>query len=414
MKQFNFFLTLLITAFLATSCEQEKLSPDAESIKDTNELSADLESYLISNELQLDENALLASLGMGQDGKTSESSDQSSVYTLGNMTEGNEVIAFNMNSDGTISPAGSYSTGGLGTGGGLGNQGALALSKSGRLLFVVNPGSDEISFFYVHKDGSLQLMDKIDSGGERPLSITYRHGLIYVLNAGGEGNISGFGFNFEGELIHVSGSTKALSTSASGPAQISFSSNGRALVVTEKATNTISSYSILKNGQPGDIHTLASAGETPFGFAFGSNNLFFVSEAFGGADAASTVSSYRIDNDANVTFVDGPFSTGETAACWLVISVNNRELFVTNTGSNNVSSLYVSGAGQLDFSNNGNTTPAESAPIDAALDHNSKFLYVLVAGTDAIISYRVGLNGALTQIDFDGDLPDGATGLVVN
>lgn len=414
MKQFNFFLTLLITAFLVTSCEQEKLSTDSESVKDTNELLGDLESNLVSNELLLDENTLLEALGMGQNSKVSESSHRSFVYTLGNQPGGNEVISFNMNSNGMITQADSYSTGGLGTGAGLGNQGALALSKSGRLLFAVNPGSNEISFFYVHKDGSLQLMDKINSNGELPVSITYRHGLIYVLNAGGEGNISGFGFNFQGELIPVSGSTKALSTSASGPAQISFSSNGRALVVTEKATNTISSFPILKNGQPGAIHTLNSAGETPFGFAFGSNNRFFVSEAFGGGPAASTVSSYRIDNDANVALVDGPFSTGETAACWLVISVNNRELFVTNTGSNNVSSIYVSGAGKLDFSNNGNTTPAESTPIDAALDHNSKFLYVLVTGNDAILTYRLGLNGALTQIDSDFILPGAATGLVVN
>ena len=412
MKHFNLFLTLLMATFLVTSCEQEKISPDPEGIKDTDEIAADLESFLKSDELLLDEDVLLATLGMGQDGKAPGSGHQSSVYTLGNQPGGNEVIAFNMDSDGTISPADSYSTGGLGTDDPLGNQGALALSKTGRLLFVVNPGSNDISFFYVHKDGTLQLMDMINSGGVRPVSITYRHGLIYVLNAGGDGNISGFGFNLQGELIPISGSTTALSTSASGPAQISFSSNGRALVVTEKATNTISSYPIMKNGQPGSIHTLSSAGQTPFGFDFASNNRFYVSEAFGGAAGASTVSSYRIDNNANVTLVDGPLATNETAACWLVVSVN-RQLFVTNTGSNNVSSLYASGNGLLDFSNQGNTTPALSTPIDAALNHNSKFLYVLVTGNDAILSYRVGLNGALTQIDSDFNLPDHATGLVV-
>ena len=40
-------------------------------------------------------------------------------------------------------------------------------------------------------------------------------------------------------------------------------------------------------------------------------------------------------------------------------------------------------------------------PIDAALDHRSKLLYVLVTGIDAVITCRVGLKGALTQIDFD-------------
>jgi hypothetical protein len=35
-------------------------------------------------------------------------------------------------------------------------------------------------------------------------------------------------------------------------------------------------------------------------------------------------------------------------------------------------------------------------PINAALDQKSKFLYVLITGTDAVITCRAGLKGALT------------------
>jgi 6-phosphogluconolactonase (cycloisomerase 2 family) len=52
-----------------------------------------------------------------------------------------------------------------------------------------------------------------------------------------------------------------------------------------------------------------------------------------------------------------------------------------------------------------------SAPIDIALNNSSRFLYVLVAGTQSVASFRVGRNGTLTLIDTDAGLPLGAQGI---
>ncbi|MEK7257876.1 MAG: beta-propeller fold lactonase family protein, partial [Bacteroidota bacterium] len=339
---------------------------------------------------------------------------QSAVYTLGNEVAGNEVIAFYRNDDGSLYEAGRYGTGGTGSGGGLGNQAALAMSSGGKFLYAVNPGSNEISHFLIRNDGSLELKNRIASGGVLPVSIAVHNGLVYVLNAGGTGNITGFAFNQQGQIFQLSNSTRALSSPSAGAAQIAFSPDGKVLVVTEKATNTISSYPVLSSGRTGAIRTFPSANATPFGFAFGRNGNFHVSEAAGGAAGASTISTYHVNIIGQVSLVDGPFALNQSAACWVALAKNNSLLFSTNTGSNTISTLDVSFSGVLSAPASGGTATAMSQPLDAAVDKDSDHLYVLATGNNAIISYTFDSNGKLTQIDVDDEnLPDRMSGLVV-
>ena len=58
--------------------------------------------------------------------------------------------------------------------------------------------------------------------------------------------------------------------------------DGTLVAVTEKTSNTIVVYSIAGGRLVGPFIG-ASAGQEPFGFAFGPHNLLFVSEAFNGA-----------------------------------------------------------------------------------------------------------------------------------
>ena len=64
------------------------------------------------------------------------------------------------------------------------------MALDGRRLFAVNPGSDSISSFRV-RGHRLERIDTDPSGGDRPISLTVDDGLLYVLNAGGAGDISG-------------------------------------------------------------------------------------------------------------------------------------------------------------------------------------------------------------------------------
>src|ERR1700750_990534 len=164
------------------------------------------------------------------------------VYVQANDATANEVIAFSRTGDGTLAPLSGYSTGGRGTGSPhLASAGSVVLSDDGRWLLVVNAGSDELSLFAVHPDAR-QLAGRTGSGGSKPTSVAVSGALVYVLN-NGTPSISGFHLA-DGKLTALPGSTRPLSSADADPAQVLFTADGRALVATERGTNTISSYRI--------------------------------------------------------------------------------------------------------------------------------------------------------------------------
>ncbi len=337
------------------------------------------------------------------------------VYTMTNAATGNAVIVFNRANDGTLTPGGTFSTGGLGTGAGLGNQGGLILSRDARWLYVVNAGSNDLSAFAV-VPGGLRLVDRVPSGGERPISVTERGGVIYVLNAGGSGNITGFarGAGGRGRLMPLAGSTRPLSGSGADPAQIAFNFTGTILAVTEKATSLIDTYTVGQDGLPTGPNVQGSAGLTPFGFAFDRRGRLIVSEAFGGAPDASAVSSYSVGRDGGLTVISGSVPTTETAACWIVITPDNRFAYTTNTGSGSISGYSIARAGRLTLLDpDGRTgeTGDGSAPIDMALTADGVFLYVLNSGLGQVGTFRVGTDGSLEALPGIGGLPASANGL---
>jgi len=337
------------------------------------------------------------------------------LFTMDNAVAGNHVLAYSRAGDGTLSFIGEFGTGGSGTGSGLGNQGAVILSRSGRWLFACNPGSDEISVFRVMPEG-LQLTDKVASGGRRPISLALHKNLLYVLNAGGlvgvADNVSGFLF-FDGELSPVAGSTRSLSAVSTDPAQISFSPDGNVLVVTEKATNIIDTYTVNDDGLIGEHQQITSVGQTPFGFGF-RREVLLVSEAFGGAPDASAVSSYEVADDGGIQIISPSVSTTETAACWVIVTRNGHFAYVSNTGSGTISGYRVNRDGTLHLLNNdGVTATTGPGPIDLALSRNSRYLYSLNSGDGTIRAFRVNADGSLHSMPGLAGIPAGANGLAV-
>ena len=332
------------------------------------------------------------------------------VYTLSNQVSGNSVMEYERSNDGMITFNASYPTGGTGTGGGLGNQGAVILGEDDEILLAVNPGSNSISSFKVTGNG-LNLKSTVSSGGMRPVSITMNDDIVYVLNAGGSGNISGFKLGNNDKLTPIPNSMRPLSSATSGAAQISFVNEGKVVVITEKATNKIITYTINGMGVPGVMHSITSANATPFGFDAGKNGNIFVSEAAGGAPGASTLSSYDVSNNGTISLLDGPVGASQSAACWVVISDNGKFAYTTNTASNNLSSYDINKNSGAISVNTAIASTTGMGPIDAALNNNSKYLYVLNAGSHSIGVYAVANNGGLSIVQTLAGLPAGANGL---
>src|SRR5436190_15441289 len=100
------------------------------------------------------------------------------VYVLTNQVQ-NAVAVFNRTTDGHLTAAGQFPTGGAGDPVAippdppvdpLASQGALVFGPGNQLLFAVNAGSNEISVLKVGRTG-LELVDVVDSGGVRPISL---------------------------------------------------------------------------------------------------------------------------------------------------------------------------------------------------------------------------------------------------
>jgi 6-phosphogluconolactonase len=329
------------------------------------------------------------------------------VYTLTNQVAGNAVAVFDRAADGTLSPAGTVATGGTGTGAGLGSQGAVALSDDGRWLFAVNAGSNDVSVFAARGAG-LTLASRTASGGTLPISVTAHGDLLYVLNAGGDGNISGFSVGTTGGLTPIPGSTRSLSGSNVGPAQVSFSPDGRRLVVTEKNTSLLDVYAVDANGAAGARTSFTSAGGTPFGFAFGPHDVLLVSEAA----APGSASSYILGRGGDLAVVSSSVLTHQGAPCWAVVT-NDGRLGFTGNGSGSVSGFAIAPDGAISLIDpNGASAVISGGVNDVALSGNSRYLYVLGTGaTPAIHAFRIERDGHLAPLGPVGGLPAGTRGL---
>jgi 6-phosphogluconolactonase (cycloisomerase 2 family) len=340
------------------------------------------------------------------------------VYVLTNQTN-NSVAVFRRNARGVLTSAGEFPTGGAGDPNPqpntdpLASQGALILGRGNQHLFAVNAGSNQISVLKINKD-TLTVLDVVDSGGVRPISLALHDDLLYVLNEGGTPNITGFTIGDDGMLTPLAGSTQPLIGAAgANPAAIGFNHDGTLLAVTEKNGNRIDTYTIDDNGLPSAPINNTSNGMTPFGSTFTNDDTLLVSEAFGGAPNQGALSSYSAPDSGTLSVISGSVTDSQSAPCWVVTTNNGKFAFVSNTGSGSISSYRINAeTGSLTLLNSAAaSTGMGSAPIDIALSVNSRLLFVLVGGTQSVASFRVGANGALTAVNTVGGLPLGVQGI---
>jgi 6-phosphogluconolactonase (cycloisomerase 2 family) len=339
---------------------------------------------------------------------------RTAVYVQTNDAAENEIVAFGRAEDGALASLGSYATGGRGTGQRhLPSQGSVVLSDDGRWLLVVNAGSDELSLFAVEADG-LRLADRVDSCGSKPTSVAVNGALVYVLN-NGTPSVSGFEL-VDGRLTALADSTRPLSRNDADPAQIAFTTDGKALIVTERGTNSISSYVIDERGYAEGPTTIKSSGQTPYGFGFAANGSLIVTEAFGGETGAAAASSYAVNGAGELTPVSGSVGDTNSEVCWAAVTNDGRFAFVTNFSSGTVSSYEIAADGSLTLRDPvaGATRKGEKGVRDEALSSDGQYLYAIDADAQKVFGWSVGQSGQLTPVgEFEG-VPDTVAGLAAS
>lgn len=339
------------------------------------------------------------------------------VYTLTNAAGGNQIASYLRGESGGISRDGKYATTGTGTGAGLGSQGALVYDKKLGRFFAVNTGDDSISMLALDQDGRMTMLAKVPSGGLRPVSITVHGDLVYVANRGDttaspvNANISGFKITGN-SLTAIPGSTRPLSaTTDVRPTNISFSPDGKFVVLAERLANKLDTFAIDATGaaQAGSFQT--SAGMQPFAFDWSPEGFLVVAEVGNGTATGSSASSYAISTTGTLTPITSAIPTLQGAACWIAMAGGHA--YIANAATANITGLNVSETGVLTLHDaNGVTATSGAGAIDLAVTPDRGYLYSLANGSHTIGVYVINSDGSLTPQPTFMDPPMAAAGLV--
>jgi 6-phosphogluconolactonase (cycloisomerase 2 family) len=339
------------------------------------------------------------------------------VWAQTNEVAGNQIVVYDRAADGTLSQAGTYATGGNGGAAAPGtesdriaSQGSLVYDSGHSVLIAVNAGTDTVTTFKTHGD-RLQGRKVVPSGGQFPASIAVHGRLVYVLNAGGPGIVQGYWLRGH-HLRAIAGSARSLGLAnanppnfLSSPGQVGFSPNGRKLLVTTKMSGSnIDVFRVRRDGTLSATPVVnASATPVPFAFTFTPQGRLASGEA-----GASSLTTYDLNADG--TLGDPRSATdGQTALCWIVRA--GGFYYVSNTGSNNVSSFTIGPDG----------TPSLLAAVAGTtnlgnidLTVSGRYLYAQTGLAGTIDGFHINGDGSLTSIGSVTGLPVGQEGIASN
>jgi 6-phosphogluconolactonase (cycloisomerase 2 family) len=332
----------------------------------------------------------------------------STVFVQTNDPAGNAIDVFHRNGDGTLTFVGSSATGGAGgreSGAGsdpLASMGSLVLVRDAGLLLTVNAGSNTISVFEISGD-RLHLEQVLSSGGPFPTSLGVNGNLVYVLDAGLEGFVSGF--RIAGGTLHpIEDSTRSLGLAnsnppffLSSPAQVGFTSNGAHLVVTTKTNGTVDVFSVRPDGRLSAAPVKNPISPVPFAFDFTGGDRIVLNFA-----GNSSLETFTVNADNTITPTSGQVGDGQVAACWIAPAEGFD--FVSNTASNDISQFQVGGS-SVSLVN-----PIAATNVSGAIDAAAAggFFYVQAGLEGTVHAFAIGAGGTMTPIQVV-NVPDGGS-----
>jgi 6-phosphogluconolactonase (cycloisomerase 2 family) len=250
--------------------------------------------------------------------------------------------------------------------------------------------------------------------------------LLYSLDGSVAGNgIRGFRVAADGTLTELPNSFRNLSSPIAVPGEVSFSPDGRTILVTHKTTNVlfpsspnaIDAFAIGSDGYASSAPLRnASFGLRPFSLAFRpSDSKLVVVESYNAAPALSAASSYQFNPNGTISVISGSVPNGQTDGCWVVITKDGRYAYTSNFGSGTISSYSLSPTGVLTLINGAAASFGDTTqPVDPALSSDGNYIYQLLRGNGAVAALRINADGSLIPLGITtGGLPvnNGISGL---
>jgi len=223
-----------------------------------------------------------------------------------------------------------------------------------RHIFAINAVSSTVSMFSIQENNPTQVTlvgTPVASGGDWPVSVTAAETnfgpLVCVTNSGASNGFACFTYNSSGLFPSHHGINVSLNLSLTtppgnhlGPAQISITPDGNALVVVVKGFNpplylyTLESKHLVQSTNMGSVN---------FAFVFDSDHSIVLVDAspYGNGSGIIQVNTQDTGRDPSITFATNNYFLipGQSAACWVTRSSSSGFIYASNLGSGNVTEL---------------------------------------------------------------------------
>jgi len=270
------------------------------------------------------------------------------VYTL-SVGSPNFLNIFAGNPSGNVSYQTQINTGGNGAG--VQSQGSVFAYMTN--IFSVNSLSNTVSMFSTSAQDPTQvtLVGTASTGGDWPLSVTACNNIACVVTSGVSNILRCYTFNSTG-LYVIATSDRSLGLSLTnppishtGPGQVSFTPDCKALVITVKtATPPVMAYSIDSNGNTGANPVQSTVmGMVPFAFVFDTDGSIVLVDA-GPTGTYSGIIDLTITTNPSalaVSFLTTNYYliVNQSASCWISRDSQSEDFFVANAGSKMITQI---------------------------------------------------------------------------
>ena len=332
--------------------------------------------------------------------------DDGYVYVNNNVSGPNTVSAFSVDANGALTPiAGSpFATGGSGVGGGFFAANRATIGTAGKFLFAANEQSSNISVFSIDPaTGVLALVPGSPfltgggSGSGVSLGVTPDNQFLFATSSGSN-NITVFSIAPNGTLTAIAGSPFAVGGIPDG---IKVSPDGRFLAVALISTDAVAIFTIASNGAltavPGSPFPAAAFGAVAGVDINCSGSLLFGGEA---TVAGTNIDVFSMGSNGALTPIPGsPFNnqgTGDNSNA-VVLSPNDKQLFVSNQVSNTITVFDVASDGALSLVAGSPFAAPGGIPTVMATNEAGTLLYAYTSG-GAVSVFRIAADGTLTPV----------------
>ena len=261
---------------------------------------------------------------------------------------------------------------------------AMAIAPDGSALFIANSGNNTISAYSVNSDGTLKGQGSTPTAGQFPIALAIDPtGKLLFAADQQSGDVSVY--QISSGSLHSLGAnpTQTQGSPSSSPSALAVSPSGSFLYVANSATNTVLGFSYDSNGT---LTPLPAPNPNP----------------------CATAPGYCVTVGANPDGLAFSRCAGISSATVTCATADDNNLFVSNSGSNNISifsaCIQTSAAcaaadGTLTAIPSGSTVAACCGPSNFMIDPAANFVYVLDRGSAEVGQYSYSpVTGMLTAL----------------